>query len=189
MQNDTSSKCRLINIFPALHSLIIENCAKSTLFSIHSRAIGSRQGSPSHESDLNKNSNGSSALKDEVSHGAPQVNTHHHHHQHLHHQPPPINIDGNSFSAPVIMDQHFGTGPPGLANEQSLIPPFHGADVTAGPPHMMGGHNGGPSPPMHGPLGGPLGLDGMMDLQQVGHQPYSFYNNGEEMSDVAISQH
>lgn len=122
----------------------------------YSRAIGSRQGSPSHESDLNKNSNG--ALKDEVSHGAPQVNTH---------QPPPINIDGNSFSAPVIMDQHFGTGPPGLANEQSLIPPFHG-DVPAGPPHMMGGHNGGPSPPMHGPLGGPLGLDGMMDLQQVG---------------------
>ena len=41
--------------------------------------------------------------------------------------------------------------------------------------HMLGGHNGGPpggpSPPMQTPmLGGPLGsgIDGMMDLQQVG---------------------
>ena len=72
------------------------------------------------------------------------------------------------------MDQHNFGGPPGLSNDhQPLIPPFHaGGD---GGLHMLGGHNGGPpggpSPPMQTPmLGGPLGsgIDGMMDLQQVG---------------------
>ena len=59
-------------------------------------------------------------------------------------------------------------------------PPFHGNEGGLGH-HMMppGGHNGGPghppggpSPPMQNlpPLGGPIGagIDGMMDLQQVG---------------------
>lgn len=62
------------------------------------------------------------------------------------------------------------SGPPGLSAS------FHDG---LGQHMMPGGHNGGPppgvpSPPMQtglppaGPLGGPLGLDGMMDLQQVG---------------------
>ena len=77
------------------------------------------------------------------------------------------------------MDQHnFGHnpgGPPGLSNDhQPLIPPFHAGNDGSGL-HMLGGPNGGPhggpSPPMQNPmLGGPLGsgIDGMMDLQQVG---------------------
>ena len=122
----------------------------------HSRAIGSRQGSPSHDADLNKNSN-----KDDSN---PQVSN----------QPPPISIDSNFSTGPVLMDQHNFGGPPGLSNDhQPLIPPFHaGGD---GGLHMLGGPNGGPpggpSPPMQTPmLGGPLGsgIDGMMDLQQVG---------------------
>ena len=63
-------------------------------------------------------------------------------------------------------------------------PPFHGNEGGLGH-HMMppGGHNGGPghppggpSPPMQNlpPLGGPIGagIDGMMDLQQVGQNFY-----------------
>ena len=105
---------------------------------------------------------------------------------------PPISIDGNSFPGPVIMGgegQHnFGVsgGPPGLGGAGGdhpsalLGPPFHGNEGGLGP-HMMppgGPHNGGPhppggpSPPMQNlpPLGGHLsaGIDGMMDLQQVG---------------------
>ena len=129
----------------------------------HSRAIGSRQGSPSHDADLNKNSN-----KDDSN---PQVSN----------QPPPISIDSNFSTGPVLMDQHNFGGPPGLSNDhQPLIPPFHaGGD---GGLHMLGGPNGGPpggpSPPMQTPmLGGPLGsgIDGMMDLQQVGPLIFAFF--------------
>ena len=76
-------------------------------------------------------------------------------------------------------------GPPGLGGTAPdhpsalLGPPFHGNEGGLGH-HMMppGGPNGGPhppsgpSPPMQSlpPLGGHLGagIDGMMDLQQVG---------------------
>ena len=74
----------------------------------------------------------------------------------------------------TIPDHHsnppFG-GPPGLNNDQQhIMPPF---EVGLGPP-MMGGHpNGGPSPPLHTglpPLGSHLsGIEGLMDLQTVGH--------------------
>ena len=153
-------------------------------YHFYSRAIGSRQGSPSHEPDLNKNGTGVSG-KDEIAQAT--------NHQQPHH--PPISIDGNSFGPQgVIMgDQHnFGGpggppgGPPGLGGTAPdhpsalLGPPFHGNEGGLGH-HMMppGGPNGGPhppsgpSPPMQNlpPLGGHLGagIDGMMDLQQVGH--------------------
>ncbi len=136
--------------------------------SFYSRTIGSRQGSPSHEADLNKNG----TSKDDMASngGLPGGSQPHPHH----------GMDSNSFTGPVIMDQHaFNSGPPGLGggndHHGSLLPPFHGEGGLG--PHMMGGpHNGGhhgphpgpePSPPLQTglPLGGPFGLDGMMDIQ------------------------
>ena len=71
-------------------------------------------------------------------------------------------------------------------------PPFHGNEGGLGH-HMMppGGHNGGPghppggpSPPMQNlpPLGGPIGagIDGMMDLQQVGRNFNSKFRYSEK---------
>lgn len=113
-----------------------------------SRAIGSRQGSPSSQeavvavsaSDLNKNGN-----DDQI--GSPQ--NHHH---------PAMGMDGhNSFPGHIMMDHGapFG-GPLGGDHHQQMMAPFLGGEG-------MGPH-GGPSPPMP-PLGLGSGVDGIMDLQ------------------------
>jgi hypothetical protein len=141
----------------------------------HSRAIGSRQGSPSQETDLNKNGNGSGPAGGPggpidlgVDPGSLQVSIN---------QPP--NMDGNSFSGHVLLDhqQHHGQNFP----DQTLQHPHFEAGLghqmmQGGPHHHNGGPpHGGPSPaPMpSGPhhLGGPPhghnGLDGFQDHLQV----------------------
>ena len=90
--------------------------------------------------------------------------------------------DHPSFGGPGGHHPGHGGATPG-DHPSALLghgPPFHGNEGGLGH-HMMppGGHNGGPghppggpSPPMQNlpPLGGPIGagIDGMMDLQQVG---------------------
>ena len=89
-------------------------------------------------------------------------------------------LDGHHHNMGPALDHHtsggppFASGPPGL-NDQPMMPPFPGGSEAGLGPHMIGGHpNGGPSPPIQTtglpPLGGPLsGLEGIMDLQTVGH--------------------
>ena len=89
-------------------------------------------------------------------------------------------MDGHHNMGPALDHHHtsghppFASGPPGL-NDQPMMPPFPGGSEAGLGPHMIGGHpNGGPSPPIQTtglpPLGGPLsGLEGIMDLQTVGH--------------------
>ena len=95
-------------------------------------------------------------------------------------------LDGHHHNMGPALDHHtsggppFASGPPGL-NDQPMMPPFPGGSEAGLGPHMIGGHpNGGPSPPIQTtglpPLGGPLsGLEGIMDLQTVGHHHFLIF--------------